>query len=682
MSKRQQILARRAARLKAPGEKVPVVGNLCRVGGQFAPCDADAEGDAPAGGPPRTAKPIPDDPAQVQANVNATFEQVELGEDAFYSLIDAATTGGALDGEDELYAAGLAEPGPDGTPQLTDKGRALAEAAQAGDADTAKQIMAGEASAPAAEPAAPVAPAPAPAAPTGDLRARLARALSGAAPTRALAAVGKAAMRPGRKRLYWKAYAEARVKGLDPAAARAQARLTLRGQDTDRAWRGYEKAIARMGKAAGDFAVLKDARGDLRWLARSTTAFQDRDQEILAAEALDADSRRMTATKQFGPLRWWHTGRPEEGTPEAPWGPGLDLGDCDYSVVIGRTRYESGTFRDPRVGAAIAAKADQYELSPGFYHPYGPAGPSDGVYRDMATFERSLVPTRHARASNLFTGITVKEFRMNEQEIERRVKAFMADMAGLGVDPAATQATLQAGARAEKAADARGIAYKEQPAQPVYELPDGSLGIVQDGKIVALKVAGRGDLATKAPMPGAEMVDAGATELADGLAREGDEAAAAEGEERLLGDAEIAMIADAVVQRLMAELGGIQTAVAQMEETAKQYGFARKEQADLRGKVDQLGAELQAFTKAIKEFTDDLPASGYRPSQDGPDQQPLAAAQAQLKGATQPGPVSVLDQIAQSLPPQIGGAAMPWPFDVAPPAGVNTTQHAAPGAKP
>ena len=74
------------------------------------------------------------------------------------------------------------------------------------------------------------------------------------------------------------------------------------------------------------FTVYKAADGTPRWLARSTTAYRARDGEILSVAALDADSQRMTATKQYGPLRWWHVGRPDPANPGAPWGPGLDLG--------------------------------------------------------------------------------------------------------------------------------------------------------------------------------------------------------------------------------------------------------------------------------------------------------------------------------------------------------------------
>jgi hypothetical protein len=83
------------------------------------------------------------------------------------------------------------------------------------------------------------------------------------------------------------------------------------------------------------FAVFKDHTGRHRWLARTTTAYEDRDKEIIEAAALDADSQRMTEHKQFGPLRYWHVGQPDPFDTDRPWGPGLDIGDCDYSSLIG-----------------------------------------------------------------------------------------------------------------------------------------------------------------------------------------------------------------------------------------------------------------------------------------------------------------------------------------------------------
>lgn len=210
------------------------------------------------------------------------------------------------------------------------------------------------------------------------------------------------------------------------------------------------------------FTVFKDASGRHRWLARTTTSYRDRDGEIIATDALDRDSQRMMATKQFGPLRWWHLGSPDPLDPAAPWGPGVDIGDCDYSVVIGRTRIESGTFRDPVVAQRMAHVADRLEMSPGFFHP--PDQPAaDGVFSEIRTFERSPVPTRYGRASNLFTGFTVKEFRMNALEMERRFKALISE---LGLDAAQAQGLADGLVQTEKAAAAQGVAFKSQDAAP------------------------------------------------------------------------------------------------------------------------------------------------------------------------------------------------------------------------
>ena len=232
------------------------------------------------------------------------------------------------------------------------------------------------------------------------------------------------------------------------------------------------------------FAVYKDAAGTPRWIARSTTAYRDRDGEILSVAALDADSQRMTATKQFGPLRWWHVGHPDPADPVTPWGPGLDLGMCDFSMVIGRHRIESGTFTSARIARAVARVADQLELSPGFFHP--PNTPdAGGVFDTMRTFERSLVPVRYARASNLFTGLTVKESRMDID-----AQRFKALVDTLGLSPAQVAALSHDLVTSEKAAQAAGIAFKSSEPPTVYTGPDGQLGIIQEGRFVALKAAG------------------------------------------------------------------------------------------------------------------------------------------------------------------------------------------------
>ena len=49
-------------------------------------------------------------------------------------------------------------------------------------------------------------------------------------------------------------------------------------------------------------------------------------------------------TGDYGPLRWWHC-------------PGVDIGDCDFNAVSGRSLVEMGTFRSPALAEAAAAAA-------------------------------------------------------------------------------------------------------------------------------------------------------------------------------------------------------------------------------------------------------------------------------------------------------------------------------------
>lgn len=275
----------------------------------------------------------------------------------------------------------------------------------------------------------------------------------------------------------------------DLAKRRADADARRAAREAQARENQYNQGIRVVKKS---FIVYKDAKGQDRWLARTTTSYQDRDNEIIASAALDADSQRMMRTKQFGPLRWWHVGTPDPLSTDAPWGPGLDLGWCDYSVLIGRTRVESGTFASPAIAQKVARIADALEMSPGFFHP--PDQPDGGVFSDMVTFERSLVPMRHARAANLFTGFTVKEHRMDPTEMERRFKAAIQEL-GLNAEQAgALGAQLVA---TEKAASQQGIAFKSQ---------DAPAEITLNGVVYAVKAAAPAEAEvlaadTAAPVP-------------------------------------------------------------------------------------------------------------------------------------------------------------------------------------
>jgi 2'-5' RNA ligase len=395
----------------------------------------------------------------------------------------------------------------------------------------------------------------------------------------------------------------------------------------------------------GGLAVFKDARtGRLRWISRTTTAFRDRDGEILSVEALERAAARMKATGRYGPLRWWHLGEPTPWDAERPWGTGLDLGMCDTAIVIGRTLVESGTFYDDELGAALATKAADLEMSPGFvYQPEWRQ--DDGTFSDIAIFERSPVPTRYGRASNLFTGFTTtKEFTpMDEREIARRLAALKHET---GADDATIARLNEQRRTAEKAADGQRVAFKSSEGAPsVYEL-NGQLYVVEAGKLVALKAA----------MPPEEMIEAGTTEVEDGELEE----AAEDLEEPVtdfIGDmsrADFEAMLEAAFARAVQGMGAdISAKMAAMDEQLKGMGYARAKEATdvaaVTAKVATLETQLKEARTQLAQLTDDATrrGRGVRPSIDAPDAD--AATAAKLKAQQHPAAVVTGDRAVDAV---------------------------------
>jgi hypothetical protein len=348
-----------------------------------------------------------------------------------------------------------------------------------------------------------------------------------------------------------------------------------------------KKGIIRRARAIGamdalpedwrtkSFVVFKDHSGQHRWIARTTTAYRDRDGEIISEAALDADSQRMMASGQFGPLRYWHIGQPDPANLEAPWGPGIDIGDCDYSVVIGRTRIESGTFRSAAIATKMARVADRHEMSPGFL--YTPEQPDDnGVFSAIRTFERSPVPRRFARASNLFTGFTVKEHTMELAEMERRFKAMYQE---LGLTP---EQGLELGKQlltTEKDAHAQQIAFKEATLAPPEEITIG--GVVYTVKAAApAMVEGS---------PEEEAAETPEEETAEMDAGEGDS-----------GDMQGDYLGDMSWDEFAAKLGALLAPVLKMQDMVKSIGDAHAELKGMYGGVAQKDDARAAEVVAIK----------------------------------------------------------------------------------
>lgn len=430
--------------------------------------------------------------------------------------------------------------------------------------------------------------------------------------------------------------------------------------------------------AAPSFTVYKSANGPLRWIARTTTAYRDRDREILPIATLDADSQRMTATKQYGPLRWWHVGRPNALDAAAPWGAGLDLGTCDFSMQIGRTRVESGTFKDAAIAARVAATASHYELSPGFFHAAHEPDPS-GVFHAIHTFERSLVPIRHGRASNLFTGLTTtkEHSAMDAAEQARRLKAAIDEL-GLSPEQAAALssgliATDKAAATTPDPATGQpGVAFKSEDAPPagLMDTLRRLLGASEEPAVTTTKTAvvTPEDVppATPAVDPNnallAAMTDLTATlkaamEAPVELAEEEEvveEAPIAEPEtsSQTIADLSVEefvnLIGQALSQALAGAMGGISDKVAALDGEMKAMGYTRvKEEQAAKEKADAIAAlksQIDQQQALLAELVSDQPAiPPVRPSQDP------ANVLHGLKDADPSAPAFAFDDIAAQL---------------------------------
>lgn len=151
-------------------------------------------------------------------------------------------------------------------------------------------------------------------------------------------------------------------------------------------------------KETSSIFVTKGKDGELRWVTMSSNAFRDRDREIVSLKSLIADVDRSDALGDYGPLRWWHVSDPVP----------LDIGRCDFRMVLNRTLIESGTFYDERVGQRIKEYAPALQVSLGFRHPLSEPD-AEGVYHNIRTFERSLLPA--GRAANALTRFLVNDKR-------------------------------------------------------------------------------------------------------------------------------------------------------------------------------------------------------------------------------------------------------------------------------
>lgn len=212
---------------------------------------------------------------------------------------------------------------------------------------------------------------------------------------------------------------------------------------TKRAQALLAKANKAQGKGEKSFTVFKQSNGSYRWVALSSNAYRDRDNEIVSTKALADDCQRADQDKDYGPLRWWHQ-------------PSIDIGQCDFNAMHDRMLVESGTFKDAAIGQRVAENADNLQMSIGFTHAADEPDRS-GVFHHIRRFERSLVPI--GRAANPFTQIAVKEIP-DMASLKEAWGSFVALFDG---DEVQAKAYATAAEQTQKALDDRKAAYKDAP---------------------------------------------------------------------------------------------------------------------------------------------------------------------------------------------------------------------------
>lgn len=147
-------------------------------------------------------------------------------------------------------------------------------------------------------------------------------------------------------------------------------------------------------------SVFKAKDDKWRWMSVTSVATWDRQGELLTTKAMDwaiAFSKvlsKMNGRSTYGPLRYKHI-------------PGWDGGDCDAQWRIGDALFETGTFRDNKIGLAMRKMLKEdpsiWQISPGL--AFAKHDLVNGVYKRAAIFERSMTQ----RPANPFTIIIHKD---------------------------------------------------------------------------------------------------------------------------------------------------------------------------------------------------------------------------------------------------------------------------------
>lgn len=173
------------------------------------------------------------------------------------------------------------------------------------------------------------------------------------------------------------------------------------------------------------FFITKDAEtGRTRWTQITSTAFLDREQDIVSREAIDKSIARAEEGGDYGELTFWHTP--------------IKIGECDFQARSGVCLVESGLFDETPIGKAVSRRLQDYE--DGYWGAsleFKPLKTQRDVFikgrkvnrlwKDIDIVRRSLLPQIYAAANH--TKIFVKGEKVDTRKKDAFVELVGSDLA-------------------------------------------------------------------------------------------------------------------------------------------------------------------------------------------------------------------------------------------------------------
>lgn len=171
--------------------------------------------------------------------------------------------------------------------------------------------------------------------------------------------------------------------------------------------------------------ITKDAKtGRARWTQITSTAFLDREGDIVSREAIDKSISRAEDEGEYGEFTFWHTP--------------IKIGECDFQARSGVCLVESGLFDETPIGKAVSERIEDYpEDYWGASLEFKPLKTRHDVlikgrkvnrlWEDINIVRRSLLPQMYAAANH--TKLFVRGGKVDTQKKDTLIELVGSDLA-------------------------------------------------------------------------------------------------------------------------------------------------------------------------------------------------------------------------------------------------------------